>query len=588
MSAAGNSPSGSSESLGLPPVVPGLLAVARSVLGDLDVEVVLERVLEAARELTGARYAAIGVLDSSRTVLSRFLTAGVDEETKHQIGPDPTGRGVLGELISHPVPLRLADVASHPRSYGFPLGHPAMRTFLGVPVLIAGEPYGNLYLAEKRDGAEFSEADEEAVMMLADFAGVAIDHASRYTGSEERRVQLQSTVDALAATIEISRALAGETDLSLILELVAKRGRALVSARTVLIELLQGSELLLAAGAGELPAGFVGRTVPLRDTVASAAIRTGRTQRLSDQLNWSRFVQHGVGQFGIEAEDGLLVPMVFRGQPYGALIALDHVEDGPAFDADQQRLLESFAASAAMAVATAQSAADARRRQGIAATEAERGRWARELHDETLQALASTRLLLTGARRTDTPAAMRAAIDDAVAQLQSDMDNLRALITDLRPGALDDLGVEAAVVDLTERLTRVGVAVDVYIDLDYERGRAAERLVPELETAIYRTVQEALTNAGKHAEAKRAIVEVTEDGSHVHVSVRDDGRGFDPTDETVGFGLLGMHERVELLDGTLTVDSTLGKGTTIRARLPSRRRGSRTHVESADDVARRA
>ena len=156
-----------------------VLDVACGVLSDLDVEVVVERVLDAARELTGAEYAALGVLDRSKSELERFITAGVDELTRRRIGATPRGRGVLGELIADPRPLRLADVGAHPHSYGLPAGHPPMKTFLGVPVVVAGEVFGNLYLTEKRDEQEFTPEDEHALVRLAEFAGVAIDHARR-------------------------------------------------------------------------------------------------------------------------------------------------------------------------------------------------------------------------------------------------------------------------------------------------------------------------------------------------------------------------------------------------------------------------
>ncbi|HTX46441.1 MAG TPA: GAF domain-containing protein, partial [Solirubrobacteraceae bacterium] len=142
-----------------------LLTVARTVLEDLDTEAVLERVLEAARELTGAQYAALGVLDESRSELARFLTVGIDEHARGAIGPLPRGRGVLGELIRVRKPLRLDDVSHHPRSYGFPSGHPPMKTFLGVPIMVRGEPFGNLYLTDKRDGEPFSDADEDALVL---------------------------------------------------------------------------------------------------------------------------------------------------------------------------------------------------------------------------------------------------------------------------------------------------------------------------------------------------------------------------------------------------------------------------------------
>jgi signal transduction histidine kinase len=549
----------------------GVLKVARSVLEQLDVDEVLGRVLDAARELTGARYAALGVLDESREELGRFLTRGIDEGGRHAIGTLPTGRGVLGELIRNPRPLRLADVGSHPYSYGFPVGHPPMSSFLGVPIVVRGEPYGNLYLTEKHNGAEFTEEDEQATVLLADFAGVAIDHARRFTSSEISRVQLQRTVDALDATIQIARAVGGETDLDAVLSLVAKRGRALVSARVLLIELLRGDELEMAAAAGEVPDGLLGRRVSIENTVASAAIRAGRSQRLSDRLMRARFEQHGVGQLGVTAEHGLVVPLVFRSRHYGVLVALDNLEHGE-FSSEHQTLLEAFAASAATAVATAQSAADEQRRQRVAAAEAERGRWARELHDETLQALGNLRLILSGARRSGDPEIVGAAVDQALDQLELDITTLRGLITELRPAALDQLGLEPALMALMDRVRSGGLDVDAEISLASERDDAPARLSADLETGVYRVVQEALTNAGKHGAAACVTVSVVEDDGQVSVCVRDDGRGFDPATPGGGFGLAGMRERVELLRGELSLVSAPGQGTTVSATLPAVRR----------------
>jgi GAF domain-containing protein len=181
-----------------------VLELAGKVLADLDQDVVLERVVDAARHLTGARYAAIAVLDQSRTQLDRFVTAGVDEVTRRRIGTLPRGRGVLGELIFDPRPLRLADVGRHPRSYGFPAGHPDMKTFLGVSVLVAAEPFGNLYVSEKAGGEEFSEEDEQALVRLAGVASIAIDHARRHDGAQAQRAELERTVQALDATVQIA------------------------------------------------------------------------------------------------------------------------------------------------------------------------------------------------------------------------------------------------------------------------------------------------------------------------------------------------------------------------------------------------
>jgi signal transduction histidine kinase len=549
----------------------GVLDVARSVLGELDLEIVLNRVLESARELTGAHYAALGVLGSSRTELERFLTLGIEESERESIGALPRGRGVLGELIQHPEALRLSDISEHPRSYGFPHGHPPMHSFLGVPILIDGTPFGNLYLTEKQHGEQFTEADEEAATMLSELAGFAIDHARRYTGTREHRDELQRTVAALNATTQIARAVGAETDLDVILELVAKRGRALVDARLLVIELVQHGRLIVSAGAGELPAGLLGKQVTLGDSAASAALRTRRAQRLQEPLTRARFDEHGLGTLGVKASGGLIVPLVFQNHSYGVLLAVDRLHGGPEFTSDDERLLEAFAASAATAVATAQSVASERQRQRLAAAEAERQRWARELHDDTLQSLSALRVGLSTAKRSGKPDVLERAVSAAIDHLEEGITNLRALITDLRPASLDELGAAAAIQALCERAERQGIDVDVSIDLAYEQGREQERHLPEVETAMYRIVQEALTNAATHGRAKRAVVEVHEDETDVHVSVRDDGSGFDPSEHTDGFGLLGMHERVQLLDGAIRVNSSPGSGTTVEASFPVRR-----------------
>lgn len=549
-----------------------ILEVARSVLTELDLDVVLDRVLDAAQELTDARYAALGVLNEDASELSRFITRGIDSDTHTAIGTLPRGRGVLGVLIDEPTPLRLRNVEEHPRSYGFPPEHPPMKTFLGVPIVIDGEPFGNLYLTEKAGGADFSETDEQAVVILAEYAALAIDHARRFAGASERRDELERTVATLHATTEIARALGGETDPEVVLRLVAKRGRALVSARALLIELIQGGELVIAAGAGELPGGLIGQRVALANTVAAHAMRTRRTQRLEDELNRARFEEHGLGRFGVEAAGGIVVPLIFRGATHGVLLAVDRLRDGPTFSAQDQRLLEAFAASAASAVATAQLVTSERHRQRLAAAEDERSRWARELHDETLQSLNALRLGLAAAGRSEPSPTAKPVFAQSVQQLEDTIANLRELITDLRPAALDALGVKAAIETLADRNACEGLEIDISIELAYEQGLHPTRPIPELETALYRIAQEALTNATKHGQATRIVVEVHEDPKTVHLTVRDDGNGFDPDARTDGFGLLGIRERTALLEGELQVDSAPGKGTTLSVRLPAQHR----------------
>lgn len=550
----------------------GVMQVARDVLSELDLDEVLSRVLTAAQTLTDARYAALGVLDETGERLANFLTVGLDEKEKLRIGPLPTGHGALGELIRNPAPLRLADVSAYHRAYGFPASHPPMHSFLGVPVFIGGRAYGNLYLTEKCDAEEFTAADEEAVVLLAEFAGLAIDHARRYAKSEASRKDLERNVAALDATVTIARTLAAQTDLGTILDLVAKRGRALVSARALAIELLDGEQLVVAAAAGELPEGLIGARIETESSVAGAALRSLRPERLETSVNRARYAEFGLGRLGLQAEAGLVVPLTLRGRPYGTLVAVDRQSDGPRFTVEDEELLEAFAASAATAVATAQLVDAARRRERLAAGEAERGRWARELHDETLQGLGALRLTLAAIEGAE-PASAQELIQQAIADIETETEKLRSLITDLRPAALDQSGIEAAIELLANRVEAPGLEVRLRIDLSFEAGRNPYRLDDELETAIYRVIQEALNNSARHAEATSVVVEVVEDDEHeeVRVAVRDNGQGFDPGAASAGFGLHGMRERVELLGGSLEISAASCTGTEIAVAIPSRR-----------------
>ncbi len=561
-----------------------LIELGHQVLEETELETVLVRVLAVARELTGARYAALGVLNDRRDGLERFLTDGIDAETHRAIGDPPRGHGVLGELIREPRPLRLTDVGGHPRSYGFPIGHPPMTTFLGVPILVRGEAWGNLYLTEKA-GGEFSEDDEQAVVTVAGWAAVAIANARRLGRVRARRDELERTVGAMSATVEISQALAGETDLDVVLQLIAKRGRALVGARALLIQLAHGDRMRVAAVAGDVGRDLLGTELPAHETVAGRVLATGRSQRLGDALGRTRFEESGVGRLGVSARAGLFVPLAFRTEAPGVLVAIDRMPEGE-FSDDDERLLTSFATSAASAVVTARSVSREQLRARELATEDERRRWARELHDETLQGLGALRLALSAARRAEDPAAWHGALDDAVEQLDVEIGSLRSIIADVRPAALDELGTGAALEALVERVHSRGVQIDLDVDLDFESGRSAERHEAELETALYRIVQEALTNAVKHAGAETVAVAIREQDGLVVVEVRDAGRGFDSARRTQGFGLVGMRERVEALDGTLDVESAPGAGTTLTARIPVRRRGALrgTHPTSLREI----
>ncbi len=546
-----------------------LLDVGRSLVTELDLDLVLDQVLATAREITGAKYAALGVLNERRTELAQFLTSGIGEETRRAIGDLPRGRGVLGVLIEHPEPLRLADVGVHPRSYGFPAAHPAMSSFLGVPVAVRGEVWGNLYLAEKEGGGEFTERDEQAAVILADWAAVAIHNARLFEVSELRRHELEKAVRGLEATRDVAVAIGGEIALEHVLELIAKRGRALVAARSLVIMLREGEDLVVHASAGHVQEGR-GARLPIDASTSGQVLERHRPERVVD-------VEARLGiapaEFGIEgAQTALLVPMLYRGDAVGVLAAFDRGEDAGVFTEDDEQTLRTFAASAATAVVLAQSVLADRLRGAQAAADAERGRWARELHDETLQGLGGLRVLLSAALRREDFEIAQGAMRDAVQRIEQEIGNLRSIITDLRPAALDELGLHAAIESLLDRHhDRSGLEIEAEMTLGRSPD-AGERLDAELEVTVYRLLQEALTNIVKHAHAKRVSVSIGEADGELVVEVKDDGKGFDTASVDQGFGLAGMRERVGLAGGTMHVESSEA-GTLLTARLPARRAG---------------
>ena len=537
-----------------------LIDVGRGLLSQLDLEAVLDQVLETAREITGARYAALGILDRDRRELERFITRGVDAETHRAIGDLPRGRGILGVLIENPEPLRLSSVGEHPKSYGFPPAHPPMSTFLGVPVVVRDQAWGNLYLTEKAGGAQFDAADEQAVVILAEWAAIAIENARLYEAVASRRDELEQTSRRLEAAHAIAVAVGAEMNLENVLELIAKRGRALVEARSLVILLRHGEDLVVAASAG-VTARAIGVKVPIEGSTTGQVLESRRVQRIGDV---SAHLRMSVEQLGVaDARTALLAPLVYRGRGLGVLAAFDRGAESAGFSEEDEMTLRAFAASAATAVALAQTVQHDRLRHSLEAAEAERRRWARELHDETLQGLGGLRVILSSALRRVEQDDVAGLLGEGVAQIEREIENLRAIITDLRPAALDELGLVPAIEALISRVSAIeGIAVDCVVELPGN----GKRLAPELETTVYRLVQEALTNVAKHARAEHARVRVASAGGRLEVEVVDDGQGFDPAAKSPGFGLAGMRERVELNGGELTV--TPGpQGTTVRAVL---------------------
>jgi signal transduction histidine kinase len=536
-----------------------LLETGIALTSELSIDTLLQTLVEAAASLTGARYAALGVIDETGTGLERFVTTGIDAEMQAAIGDLPRGRGILGVLIHDARSLRLHDLTSDPRSVGFPANHPPMRTFLGVPIMLRGVAFGNFYLSEKADGEDFTEEDEEVVTLLAAQAAVAIENARLYEAATRWSRQLE-------ALHEVIRSLAGETDLDVLLDLVCRRVRELIGARVALIALPHSDgELRIAAidGEGDAADGLLGHSLRRERSKAGRVLERRQSARVDSVLDDPEVDQEEARRLGVRT--GLYVPLVARDRAIGIVAVHDKLGAEARFSDGDLRLAEIFAARAAVAVELSERVARDTVRRVIDAQELERRRLARELHDETGQALTSILLGLKGIRGAQS--------DDEAEQAEAELRELvvralqdvRRLAVELRPTALDDFGLAAALERLGETFSeRSGIATEVQAIL------GGERLAPEIETALYRLVQEALTNVVKHAEAKNVSVVVTRRAGGVGAVVEDDGRGFAEAGvRDDALGIVGMRERVALLGGTLTFESSPGGGTALVAYIPS-------------------
>ncbi len=510
---------------------------------ELALDDLLTRIVQSARVVLGARYAALGVLDASGTELARFVTAGLTEEEREAIGPLPRGRGLLGVLIRDARPLRLERIADDPRSSGFPSNHPPMQSFLGVPVALRGQAFGNLYLTDKA-GGPFTEEDEQIAMTLAAQAAVAVDNVRRYE-SERRRA------DEIESVTEVARAILTTLDVDALLPLVARRARRLTGADTIGVAVRDGDELVFRYAHGIDALGLEGSRGPLAVEDLAAALRAT------------------LGAPVVAASE-----LEVDGRTAGALVAVSWQP----FDAGARRLLDAFSSQVAVALANARRVASerdqlretARReteataarasaeglRRAVSAQEAERARIARELHDESGQVLTALAVHLK-ALEDDVGPEARERIVEMRRQLTGASASLRELATRLRPAAVEEHGLEDAIAEQAARLRRTGVQVDV------DTRGLGDHLSGEIQTVLFRVVQESLTNVARHSGAARASVVITASGGRLRLVVEDDGCGFDTQEPTSRLGLAGIRERIELLGGGLRIESSPGAGTAV-------------------------
>ena len=534
-----------------------LVETGIAISSELSLDAVLERITAAAARVTGAEYAALGVIDPAGTALERFVTHGIDAETQASIGELPRGRGILGVLIRDARPLRLHDLGEDSESVGFPPNHPPMRTFLGVPIMLRGVAYGNLYLTEKDGGGDFTDEDQELVTLLAAQAAVAVENARLYESSTKWSRQLESLN-------EIGGALVSELQLPRLLDLIARRLRDLIGARLVTIALPAGEDLRLeAADAEEGAESLIGTRLPRRASKTGRVLERGHSERVDSLLEDPEVDQDSVRLFG--ARTGLYVPLMLRDVPIGVLVAHDKLGRDQRFNSSDLRLAEQFADRAAIAVDLSRRVARDALRRIVRGQELERRRLARELHDETGQALTSILLGLRAVEDAGNSDDLRQAASDLRDLVVATLQDVRRLAVQLRPKALDDFGLVPALERLVQTFSE---STDIRVALEAQLGD--ERLPPEVETTLYRIVQEALTNIVKHAEAANVSILLVRAKGSATLVIEDDGQGFDP-DKTRegGLGLVGMRERAELHEGRLRIESAPGgEGATLVIEVP--------------------
>jgi signal transduction histidine kinase len=531
----------------------GLVETGIALSSELSLESLLRRVIETAVELTGARYGALGVIDRTGTALEQFITVGVDAETERVIGDRPRGRGILGVLIHSRETLRLADLGQDPRSVGFPPGHPPMESFLGTPISVRGTTFGNLYLTEKADNEEFTEDDEEVVRLLAAQAAVAIENARLYESARQWSRQLESLN-------EVSEALVGEGDLNQLFELAAARLRDLVDARVVMVQrpTADGEWLTVEAASGDGSERLRELRIEARRSKSGRTLERKRSERIDSLLDDPEVDQTAPRL--VEASAALYVPLVVRDRGVGVIVAYDKAGPTPRFSDADMRIAQAFANRATVAIELSERVGRRAVLSLLEGQEMERRRFARELHDETGQALASILLGLKALEREvgeEPLAVIRELVDSALG-------DVRRLTVELRPPALDDFGLAAAL----ERLASVTAERSPFT-VDVNVSVPVGTLPPEQETAIYRIVQEALTNIVKHASARSVSIVVAAGERSVRAVIEDDGAGFvTGSVRQQALGLVGMRERAQLLGGRLEVESSPGAGTTVVVDLP--------------------
>jgi signal transduction histidine kinase len=528
-----------------------LLEAVVAIGGHLELEVVLRQIIEAAVELVSARYGALGVIGEGGR-LTEFVPVGLDESQIAAIDHWPEGRGLLGKLITDPRPLRLADIASHPESSGFPDGHPPMRSFLGVPVRIREEVYGNLYLTEKRGSADFDEEDEALAQALAAAAGVAIENARLY--AEARRQQ-----QWLRANAEVTQRLLSGDEPAEVLELVTQQALEISGADLVALALPTGNreQLVIEHASGQGAADALGLALPTKGSASGIVMATGKPLMLADFSADTRVA--AVARQHMPLGPAVLFPLGPAGDVRGVLTAGRNHGSLPLSPAAVE-MVTTFAAQAGIGLELAEHRRDVQR---LALFE-DRDRIARDLHDLVIQRLFATGMSLQGATALMPNAEAVHRVAQAVDALDETIRDIRSAIFSLQSrGEAEQPGVRARILAVADEMTdALGFAPTLRM-----AGPIDTQVPGQIAGQMLAALREALANAAKHAQASRVDVTVAT-GSDLVLTVQDNGVGL--TETARRSGLANLADRAAELGGTLRTITGENGGTELEWRVPLR------------------
>lgn len=526
----------------------GLIDAILAITSGLKLDATLRAIVHTAAELVDARYGALGVRGYDHRLVE-FVYEGIDEETRHLIGSLPKGRGVLGALIEEPKPIRLDDISRHPASVGFPLHHPPMRTFLGVPVRIRDEVFGNLYLTEKADGQPFSDDDEVLVQALAAAAGIAVDNARLFEESRTREAWIEATRD-------IGTQMLAGADPAMVFRLIAEEALTLMAGAATLVAVplddeapaCEVDDLVIVEVAGEISPAVKQMTVAVSGTSIGGVFHD-RTPRRFDRLDLAV-------DGPVEPGPALVLPLRAADTVAGVLVALRSADEQP-FSDKQLDMMAAFADQAALAwrLATAQ------RQMREVEILTDRDRIARDLHDHVIQRLFAVGLTLQGAAPRARVPAVRESIYSSIDDLQEIIQEIRSAIFDLHAGPSRATGLRHRLDKVIDQLAIPALHTTV----QYTGPLSVVDTV--LANHAEAVLREAVSNAVRHANATSLAINVSVEDD-VRVEVVDDGVGI--SGDITESGLRNLRQRADDAGGEFTVENMPTGGTLLRWSAPLR------------------